>query len=419
MLQRPFGSKFDNERLPASVSIVGLGCSSFSTFFWTKDEHTSHTSKSSKDAWAVEGLQREHPRVQEWIQTITYAVTTAGVTLLDTAPWYGHGTSEVVIGWALQALANHSGFQREGLTINTKVGRYEAEPARQFDFSATATLASVQRSLARMQCEYIDVLQLHDPEFAPSLDILIHETIPAMLQCQEQGWCRALGMTGYPLHVQHQILERSLQAFGRNIWDVSLTYGHYNLHNSGLLDRPISTMHASFADYCAEHNMLLLAAAPLSMGLLTHREAPPAWHPASADLKVAGAQAAAICQEHGVDLATLALLFALSQPRSLPCTLLGMSTVQEVQTVHALAERFRRVTPDESPDEVLAHVLTANERLALDAIRNRTVGPFASLWKEDGSHRWDGLAEARLFWKQLAATHEAVDWQAEESIHKV
>lgn len=151
-----------------------------------------------KDQWSPNTLQKSHPRVQEWIQTIRYAVLEAGINLLDTAPWYGHGTAEVVIGWALEELSNsNSGFLRENLTINTKVGRYEADPRQQFDFSATATLQSVKRSLERMQCcGYIDVLQLHDPEFAPSLDMLFQETIPAMLECQEKGWCRALGMTG-------------------------------------------------------------------------------------------------------------------------------------------------------------------------------------------------------------------------------
>lgn len=154
-------------------------------------------SATSNDEWSVDQMNRNHPRVQAWIRSIDYAVTVAGITVIDTAPWYGHGTSEVVIGWALEELLVRSGVSRERLTINTKVGRYEADPVKQFDFSAAATLHSVQRSLQRLKCgEYIDVLQLHDPEFAPSLDVLMKETIPAMMDCQERGWCRALGMTG-------------------------------------------------------------------------------------------------------------------------------------------------------------------------------------------------------------------------------
>ena len=176
-------------RLPDSVSIVGLGCSSFSTFFWTAAEQKAEDCS----LWTPETIPKSHPRVKEWIKTVHYAVNTAGITLLDTAPWYGHGTSEIVIGWALEAL------DREKLQINTKVGRYEADPSRQFDYSKETTFKSVQRSIKRMNCRYIDVLQLHDPEFAPSLDQLMTETIPAMISCREQGLCRALGMTGYPL----------------------------------------------------------------------------------------------------------------------------------------------------------------------------------------------------------------------------
>jgi aryl-alcohol dehydrogenase-like predicted oxidoreductase len=88
--------------------------------------------------------------------------------LLDTAPWYGHGTSEIVVGYALDTiLTNYEGVDavhahsmqalvtaggeknfstpikrartgflpRSSVILNTKVGRYEADPLRQFDFS--------------------------------------------------------------------------------------------------------------------------------------------------------------------------------------------------------------------------------------------------------------------------------------------
>lgn len=199
--QRPFGSGQVNARLPStSVSIIGLGGSSFSTFFWTSQDWEN----IAQDQWTVQSLDRSHPRVREWIRTIQYAVQEAGIMLLDTAPWYGHGTSEVVIGWAMQELRWTDTAIREKIIINTKVGRYEADPYRQFDFSAAATLRSVERSLDRLHCDgYVDVLQLHDPEFAPSLEILLNETIPSMLICQKKGWCRALGMTGKPFSIGH------------------------------------------------------------------------------------------------------------------------------------------------------------------------------------------------------------------------
>lgn len=183
--RRPYGSLYGNDKLPATVSLLGLGCSSFSTFFWTANEE-------SLQDWTPETLGRNHPRVKEWIEAVLVAVVECGITLLDTAPWYGHGTSEVVIGWALDEVKKHHGLSRNDLTINTKVGRYEADPKKQFDFSYDTTLKSVQRSLRRMNCSYINVLQLHDPEFAPSVDQLLKETIPAMRTCQSRGWVSRL-----------------------------------------------------------------------------------------------------------------------------------------------------------------------------------------------------------------------------------
>jgi aryl-alcohol dehydrogenase-like predicted oxidoreductase len=193
--KRPFGSIHKNDRLPQCVSIIGLGCSSFSTFFLNQDDLSANT--SSNNELTVDRLDHNHPLVMSWIDAIEYAITVAGITVLDTAPWYGHGTSEVVVGFALTKLFNEGKIKREQLTINTKIGRYEADPTKQFDFSAAATINSVERSIRRLCCgSYIDVLQLHDPEFAPSMDILFRETIPAMIECQKKGWCRALGITG-------------------------------------------------------------------------------------------------------------------------------------------------------------------------------------------------------------------------------
>lgn len=88
---------------------------------------------------------------------IRHAVLDRGIYLLDTAPWYGHGTSEKVVGFALDTIlsdesvsSNHTanesshtpptrqrtGFlHRSRLIVNTKVGRYESDPLKMFDFS--------------------------------------------------------------------------------------------------------------------------------------------------------------------------------------------------------------------------------------------------------------------------------------------
>ncbi|KAL3942109.1 MAG: hypothetical protein SGBAC_003646 [Bacillariaceae sp.] len=425
--RRPYGSTLPNgknERLAKEVPIVGLGCSSFSHFF---DAESSSIS--------LDTLDKTNPIVQGWIQTIHFAIVEAGINLLDTAPWYGHGTSEMVIGWAMDGLleetkesttasdqtvvSSSTKISRNQIVLNTKVGRYEANPSEQFDFSHETTLKSVQRSLERMQCGYIDVLQLHDPEFALALQVLLEEAIPAMMECQKKGWCRALGLTGFPLPVQYQIFQASLDKFGSNVWDQALTYGHFNLHDSSLLYQPISQHNLKGGDKICElsssipsfrnvlveqYNMGVMAAAPLSMGLFTPNE-PPEWHPADPTLQQACKAVKVICEQHNVNIASLAILFAISHP-DIPCTLLGMKSIEQVQAAVALARRLKdatittstaSATSTEDHDTILKAILTKDEWAALEEIQDRVNGPFAGIqhWS------WDWLEGAIEFWSSL------------------
>eukprot|EP00573_Skeletonema_grethae_P004942 CAMPEP_0201712010 /NCGR_PEP_ID=MMETSP0578-20130828/59428_1 /ASSEMBLY_ACC=CAM_ASM_000663 /TAXON_ID=267565 /ORGANISM="Skeletonema grethea, Strain CCMP 1804" /LENGTH=415 /DNA_ID=CAMNT_0048201067 /DNA_START=271 /DNA_END=1518 /DNA_ORIENTATION=+ len=391
-----------NINLPKQLPLVGLGCSSFSSFF---------SSEESNDELTIDTVSREHPAVIGWIETIRHAVLNRGINLLDTAPWYGHGVSEAVVGYALdKILSNDEGcdhiqhrkrtgsLARSDIIINTKVGRYEADPLKQFDFSYETTIKSVQRSLERMNCNYIDVLQLHDPEFAP-ISILMKETIPALLECKRRGWARALGLTGYPLDVQHEILVKAELEFG-NAFDQSLVYCHSNIHDNSLFTEHCFPSERSqtdtFAGFCKHANIHLMAAAPLSMGLLTHA-GPPAWHPAPLALKEACAKASKLCQSEGVNVSSLAILYSLSHP-SIGCTLLGMKDEKEVDVAADLASRFSAVyfnNDEENQDLILDQVLTPKERRVLNKLLDKTDGPFSQL-KED--YRWDGRQEATRFW---------------------
>lgn len=49
-----------------------------------------------------------------------------------------------------------------------------------FDFSASRVEQSIDESLRALGVEYIDLAQVHDIEFAPSLDIIVKETLPAL-----------------------------------------------------------------------------------------------------------------------------------------------------------------------------------------------------------------------------------------------
>ena len=494
--RRPYGGG-NNTALPASVPIVGLGCSGFSGFYHPPDPDDGTSDNTSDEAQQLtrDTITKDHSQVQQWIDTIRHAVISCGINLLDTAPWYGHGVSEIVIGYALEdiiasadlgkkdAKANASANKkvaRADLIINTKVGRYEANSADMFDFSRDRTIESVQTSLDRLKCGgYVDVIQLHDPEFSPSIQLLLDETIPALLEVKSRGWAKKIGITGYPLEIQKEILVRSAVRKGKSyepptfVFDQALTYCHANLHDMSLFIAPPPTsplvfeppsavsltsdadktwvasnktsllrntndssssigarakgasastsgtdnlvgigeeesfQEMSFSEFCGSKGIALMAAAPLSMGLLT-QAGPPAWHPASDELKEACRNAAYICkEEYGVDIASLAILFALAQ-REIPCTLLGMKSTEEVDQAMALTQRFAGLDPTLSTEEILVSILTEEEGEALATVLDNEYGPFAQIW-QDGDFSWDGFEEAAKHWDKVEGGREMAE----------
>jgi L-galactose dehydrogenase len=115
---------------------------------------------------------------------VVLAAVKSGINVIDTAPWYGFGESEKILGRALKDIP------REAFYLHTKVGRYLPAVTEQFDFTYDRTIKSVQESLDRMQVSYIDAVQVHDPEFAPSLDVILTETLPALNEMKKQGKIR-------------------------------------------------------------------------------------------------------------------------------------------------------------------------------------------------------------------------------------
>lgn len=82
--------------------------------------------------------------------------------ILSFSRYYGATVSETVLGKCLKALD----VPRSDYVLSTKCGRY----AEGFDFSEERVMRSVDESLQRLGVDYVDVLQIHDIEFASSLD---------------------------------------------------------------------------------------------------------------------------------------------------------------------------------------------------------------------------------------------------------
>jgi L-galactose dehydrogenase len=244
---------------------------------------------------------------QEGMRAVRLALD-EGIDFIDVAPFYGRevGGAESVLGRAL------SGVPRDRYVLATKVGRYGHT---EFDFSAARIAAGVEDSLRRLGVDHVDLLQCHDLEYGP-LEQIVGETLPALERLRTQGKCRFIGITGLPLAIYPLVIER---ARGVRI-DTILSYAHYCLNDTSL---------SRLLPYVAARRVGVISASPLAMGLLSE-PGPPAWHPAPPELKSAAARAVAHCRSRGVDIAQLALSFALAEPR-IATTLVGMATRDEVR----------------------------------------------------------------------------------------
>jgi len=294
-------------------------------------------------------------KLEESIQVVHYALKN-GVNVIDTAPWYGHGKSEEVLGKALK------GVPREAYYIHTKVGRYEADHMEMFDFSAERVTRSVDESLKRMGLTYLDAIQIHDPEFAPSIDVIVNETLPALLKLKAAGKVKKVGMTGYPMSHQKVIMDK----FGGDL-DMTLSYCHYSMNDYSLLkDLP----------WIKEKKLGLVNAAAISMGLLSHR-GPPAWHPARDFQKKVCKEAADYCEAQGVNISTLAMAFTLGN-EDIPTTLVSTASLKRMK------------------DNVNScfYTLTDKEQTVSDYVMETYFKPL------EGKEHWEGF-EVAEYWKTV------------------
>ena len=85
---------------------------------------------------------------------------------------------------------------RQAFYLADKVGRYDLEPERMFDFRAARVRLSVEHSLRLLGLSSIDLLQVHDLEFCADLETIVSETLPALDELRQQGLVRCIGITG-------------------------------------------------------------------------------------------------------------------------------------------------------------------------------------------------------------------------------
>jgi len=183
-----------------------------------------------------------------------------GVTTLDTAPFYGFGLSEEMIGEAIK------GYDRSKIQLLTKFGLvwdgsnqgkgdffFDAEddgkvlPVYKYS-SKASVIKEVEESLKRLQTDYIDLLQIHWPDSTTP----ISETMEALEILIQQGKIRAAGVSNYSVD---QVKEAKQTA---NIASNQVSYSMLN-----------RSLEKDLASYALENNLGIIVYSPMERGLLT------------------------------------------------------------------------------------------------------------------------------------------------------
>jgi aryl-alcohol dehydrogenase-like predicted oxidoreductase len=213
-------------------------------------------------AWAAGGWMWGGNDDNDAIEAIKTAYD-HGVTSIDTAPIYGQGKSEELVGRTIK------GIQRDKIQLLTKYGmrwdlakgnldfKSKDNSGRDIDIYRYAGKESVikecEDSLKRLGTDYIDLYQIHWPD----LTTPIAETMEAVLRLKEQGKIREAGVSNYNAQ-QMAEAEKTLKLASNQV--------PFSMVNRDIEDELIP--------YCIEHHKAILAYSPLEGGLLTGKMKP-------------------------------------------------------------------------------------------------------------------------------------------------
>ncbi|MDO5735736.1 MAG: aldo/keto reductase [Propionibacteriaceae bacterium] len=131
-------------------------------------------------AW---GRDTDWPTVKQLVNDFV----DAGGNLIDTAPAYGGGVAERMIGKLLAG-----GIARQDLVIATKAGFVIRDGKRVIDTSRSAMLGDLEQSLRRLNTDHVDLWQVHAWGDAP-----IDETLAAMDSAVSRGLARYVGVSNF------------------------------------------------------------------------------------------------------------------------------------------------------------------------------------------------------------------------------
>jgi aryl-alcohol dehydrogenase-like predicted oxidoreductase len=171
-----------------------------------------------------------------------------GINLIDTAPIYGFGVSEEIVGQALGAAG-----LRAHAVIATKVGLESRDGKVYRNATRARIMEEIDESLRRLRTDYIDIYQVHWPDPL----VPIEETAEAMRTLYEQGKIRAVGVSNFSV--------AQMERF-RQVAPLHVLQSPYNL-----FERAIE---AEILPYCRANNIATLGYGALCRGLLSGRMRP-------------------------------------------------------------------------------------------------------------------------------------------------
>lgn len=178
-----------------------------------------------------------------------------GIQFIDTAPMYGSGKSESIIGRAIKG-------RRQQFVLGSKVGLLPiVNEQGQFGVKTVpldekTILSSVETSLRSLQTDYIDLLQLH----AYDATVPIEETLVTLEKLKSSGKIRAFGCSNY----HREEMELACNAINRcKVSPFASLQTHYNI-----LERRFET---DLRPYCSKHGIGVLCYRALSRGILNYK----------------------------------------------------------------------------------------------------------------------------------------------------
>ncbi|MCH9023331.1 MAG: aldo/keto reductase [Planctomycetes bacterium] len=321
------------------------------------------TSVVGLGTWVTGGWQWGGADDEQSIKAI-HAALDQGITLIDTAPIYGFGRSEEIVG---KAIAD----RRDKVLLATKCGLIWTKEKGQFHFYSNdhgitkdpspiktykylhpdSITEELEQSLKRLQTDCIDLYQTHWPDPTTAVE----DTMAQLLKLKDQGKIRAIGLS----NTTCELLDEHL-----SIGPVVSVQEKYSM-----LDRAIEK---TLLPKSNDLNIAVFAYSPIAQGLLTGKLTPDRTFP-EGDIRNQKErynvenrkritnmlnEFTPIAESHNITLAQLAIAWTVAQP-GLTCALVGVRTPAQAKENAAAGDVVLSPTELDTIEQVIQQHATS------------------------------------------------------------